>query len=132
MRRDVDQGTLAATVERAADFVRSAIPPMTPAQRESGLDSVRVRLAAHERQRVRLLRLSAVGMGAGMVACALWWIVSGARVAGSQTESLTYRVEGGEIVDGGYLHSLGSSGARLRFVEGSELEFLPGARGRLR
>ena len=132
MERDVDKGTSAATVERAADFVRSAIPPMSAAQRESGLDIVRARLAAHERQRVRLLRLSAVGMGAGVAACALWWIFSGGRVGAPGTESLAYRVEGGEIVDGGYLHSSGSTGARLRFAEGSELAFLEGARGRLR
>jgi hypothetical protein len=119
MERDVDKGTSAATVERAADFVRSAIPPMSAAQRESGLDIVRARLAAHERQRVRLLRLSAVGMGAGVAACALWWIFSGGRVGAPGTESLAYRVEGGEIVDGGYLHSSGSTGARLRFAEGS-------------
>jgi hypothetical protein len=46
--------------------------------------------------------------------------------------SLAYQVEGGEILDGGYLRSLGSAGVRLRFAEGSELEFLAGARGRLR
>jgi TolA-binding protein len=132
MERDVDRGISEATVERAADFVCSAIPPMTAAQRESGLDVVRARLAVHERQRVRLFRLSAVGMGVGVAACALWWIVSGGRMGAPQTESLAYRVEGGEIVDGGYLHSSGSAGARLRFAEGSELAFFEGARGRLR
>ena len=132
MKLDVDRGISEAAVERAADFVRSAIPPMTAAQRESGLDIVRARLAEHERQRVRLFRLSAVGMGVGVAACAMWWIVSGGRMGAPQTESLAYRVEGGEIVDGGYLRSSGSAGARLRFAEGSELEFLDGARGRLR
>lgn len=132
MEREGDGGTATATIEGAADFVRSAIAPMTPAQRESGLDMVRARLAAHQRQRIRLLRLSAVGMGAGVAACALWWFFSGGRVMVPQTEGLAYRVEGGEIVDGGYLRSLGSAGARLRFAEGSELEFLAGARGRLR
>jgi TolA-binding protein len=132
MKREGDSGTSAAAVERVAEFVRSAIPPMTPAQRESGLDVVRARLAARHVQRVRLLRLSAVGMGAGVAACALWFVFSGSRVVAPRTDSLAYRVEGGEIVDGGYLRSLGSSGVRLRFAEGSELEFIAGARGRLR
>ena len=132
MERDVDRATVDATMDRVGEFVRSAIPPMTAAQGESGLDFVRARLAARDRQRVRLFRLSAVGMGVGVAACALWWIFSGGRVGGLQTQSLAYRVEGGEIVDGGYLHSLGSAGARLCFSEGSELEFLEGARGRLR
>ena len=132
MGREVDKGSLPATVERVTDFVRSAIAPMTPAQRESGLDIVRARLAARQRQRVRLFRLSFAGTGAGVVACAIWLVFSGARVAVPQTSSLAYHVEGGEIVDGGYLRSLGSAGVKLRFTEGSELEFLAGARGRLR
>jgi hypothetical protein len=129
MEREVDTGMVPATIERAADFVRSAIAPMTPAQSESGLDLVKARLAG--RQRVSLLKLSAASVGVGAAACALWWIFS-ARVAGPQTTSLAYHVEGGEIVDGGYLRSLGGAGVKLRFAEGSELEFLAGARGRLR
>jgi hypothetical protein len=132
MEREVDKGSGAATIERVADFVRSAIAPMTPAQCESGLDVVRARLAARQRQRVRLFRLSFAGTGAGVVACALWLVFSGARVAGPQAASLAYHVEGGEIVEGGYLRSLGSAGVKLCFAEGSELEFLAGARGRLR
>jgi hypothetical protein len=132
MEREGNTGMVPVPVERAAEFVRSAIAPMTPAQSESGLDLVRARLAAHQRQRVRLFRLSFAGVGVGAAACALLWVFSGARMAAPQTTRLAYQVEGGEIVDGGYLRSLGSAGVRLRFAEGSELEFLAGARGRLR
>jgi TolA-binding protein len=132
MKRDVDSGTSLAVAERVAEFVRWALPPMTPAQRESGLDVVKARIEARQAHRVRLLRLSAVGAGAGVAACALWLVFSGSRVVAPQEGSLAYRVEGGEIVDGGYLRALGSSGVRLRFSEGSELEFIAGARGRLR
>ena len=132
MEREIDKGCLPAAVERVADFVCSAIPPMTPAQCDNGLDIVRRRLAARQRQRVRLFRLSAVGMVAGAVACALWLVFPGAKVAVPQNARLTYHVEGGEIVDGGYLRSLGGAGVKLRFSEGSELDFLAGARGRLR
>ena len=132
MEREGNTGMVPVPVERAAEFVRSATAPMTPAQSESGLDLVRARLAGRQRQRVRLLRLSFVGVGVGAVACALLWVISGARMAVPQATSLAYQVEGGEIVDGGYLRSLGSAGVRLRFAEGSELEFLAGARGRLR
>jgi FecR protein. len=132
MEREVEPVMVPVPVGRAAEFVRSAIAPMTPAQSECGLDVVMARLAAHQRQRVRLLRLSFAGVGVGAAACALVWVLSGARMAAPQTTSLAYQVEGGEIVDGGYLRSLGSAGVRLRFAEGSELEFLAGARGRLR
>jgi hypothetical protein len=132
MEREGNTGMVPVPVERVAEFVRSATAPMTPAQSESGLDLVRARLAAHQRQRVRLLRLSFAGVGVGAAACALLWFFSGTRMAAPPTTSLAYQVEGGEIVDGGYLRSLGSAGVRLRFAEGSELEFLAGARGRLR
>ena len=130
MEREVDSGVVPGTIERAAEFVRSAIAPMTPAQSEGGLDLVRARLAGHQRRQARLLRLSVVGVGAA--ACVLLWVFAGARIVAPKTTSLAYQVEGGEIVDGGYLRSLGTAGVRLRFAEGSELEFLAGARGRLR
>ena len=130
MERNLDSGSVTATIERVADFVRSAIAPMTTEEREGGLDIVMARLT--ERQRVRLFRLSVAGVGVGAVACAVWLVFFAAKVAVPRTESLSYRVEGGEIVDGGYLRSLGSAGVKLRFTEGSELEFHAGARGRLR
>jgi len=132
MEREIEQGIPPATIEQVADFVCSAIAPMTAAQSESGLGIVRTRLAAHQRQRVRLFRLSVAGMGAAAVACALWLVVPRARVAVPQPKNLAYHVEGGEIVDGGYLRSYGSAGVKLRFAEGSELDFLAGSRGRLR
>jgi len=132
MERDVDRGRPAATIEQVADLVCSAIAPMTAAQRESGLEIVRSRLAAHQRQRVRLFRLSVAGMGVAAIACALWLTRPGVRVALPQPKALAYHIEGGEIGDGGYLSSLGSTGVKLRFAEGSELDFLAGARGRLR
>ena len=130
MERNQDSGSVTATIERVADFVRSAIAPMTPEEREGGLDIVMARLT--ERQRVRLFRLSVAGIGVGAVACAVWLVFFTAKVAVPQNARLTYHVEGGEIVDGGYLRSLGSGGVKLRFTEGSELEFHAGARGRLR
>jgi hypothetical protein len=130
MERKQDSGSVTATIERVADFVRSAIAPMTPGEREGGLDIVMARLS--EQPRTRLFRLSVAGMSVGAVACAVWLVFSVAKVAVPRTESISYRVEGGEIVDGGYLRALGSAGVKLRFTEGSELEFHAGARGRLR
>jgi hypothetical protein len=103
---------------------------MTPGEREGGLDIVMARLS--EQPRARLFRLSVAGMSVGAVACAVWLVFFTGKVAVPRTESLSYRVEGGEIVDGGYLRSLGSAGVKLRFTEGSELELHAGARGRLR
>jgi TolA-binding protein len=41
------------------------------------------------------------------------------------------RIEGGQILDGGYLSELGNAGIKLVFNEGSRFELSPGTRGRL-
>jgi hypothetical protein len=46
--------------------------------------------------------------------------------------ALAYQIEGGNVIDGGYLHESGSSGIKLFFTEGTEFILMPGARGRLR
>jgi hypothetical protein len=46
--------------------------------------------------------------------------------------ALTYRIEGGSVLAGGYLRDAGNGGIRLFFDEGTKVELLPGARGRLR
>jgi TolA-binding protein len=49
-----------------------------------------------------------------------------------QAPMLAYQIEGGRVIDGGYLHEAGSSGIKLFFTEGTEFILMPGARGRLR
>jgi hypothetical protein len=49
----------------------------------------------------------------------------------AEGRALAYRVEGGELGDGGYLRSSGATGAALHFAEGTEIRLTPGARGRL-
>ena len=44
----------------------------------------------------------------------------------------TYRVEGGSLVDGGYLRESGRGGIKLFFAEGTEFVLMPGTRSRLR
>jgi len=45
---------------------------------------------------------------------------------------LSYQIEGGTLLQGGYLHELGHAGIQLHFAEGSQIAFDPGARGRIR
>ena len=46
--------------------------------------------------------------------------------------ALTYRIEGGSLVDGGYLRESGRAGVKLTFAEGTEFVLMPGTRSRLR
>ncbi|MET0594064.1 MAG: FecR domain-containing protein, partial [Polyangiaceae bacterium] len=46
--------------------------------------------------------------------------------------ALSYRLEGGNLIEGGYLRESGPSGIRAVFSEGTEFILLPGTRSRLR
>jgi len=46
--------------------------------------------------------------------------------------ALSYRLEGGNLIDGGYLRESGPSGIRAVFSEGTEFILMPGTRSRLR
>jgi len=46
--------------------------------------------------------------------------------------TLTYRIDGGSVLEGGYLRESGHAGIKVLFNEGSKLALTPGTRGRLR
>jgi hypothetical protein len=54
------------------------------------------------------------------------------RLPASEPPALAYQIEGGSILEGGYLRESGHDGIKLSFNEGSQLLLMPGARGRLR
>ncbi len=140
-----------------AALAREAAPPMTPLQRMRGLQAVSLRREARQRRRRGLLvafTLSACGV-VGVLAVGLLGppALHGRRSlqasrtpqalsspqalpGGANATPLSYRVDHGEIGDGGYLranpHSSGDgTGVGLRFAEGTELRLAAGARGRL-
>jgi TolA-binding protein len=58
--------------------------------------------------------------------------VSRKRLSAPELPALAYQVEGGSVLEGGYLRESGHAGVKLLFNEGSRFELLPGTRGRLR
>ena len=97
-----------------AEMARGSVRPPTPAQLDSGLAALRARMnrGARPRSAARsaILRWSLVGtLAATSALVALGVVRSGrARVpAVSALPALTYRVEGGSLVDGGYLPGIG-------------------------
>jgi transmembrane sensor len=46
--------------------------------------------------------------------------------------TLAYRIDGGRVVEGGYLRESGNAGMNVAFNEGSRFVFTPGTRGRIR
>jgi hypothetical protein len=54
------------------------------------------------------------------------------RWSAPEPPALTYQIEGGSILEGGYLRESGNAGIKLLFNEGSEFLLTSGTRGRLR
>jgi TolA-binding protein len=133
-------GTDPATdgLEAVAALVRQASAAMTPLQRMRGLEAVRRRSEARQRKRRTLLVAGGLSAG-GLVAAGMigLLVARGAREPqdASETSPISYRVDHGEIGDGGYLRAVDrehdANGVSLRFAEGTELRLEAGARGRL-
>jgi TolA-binding protein len=127
-------------LDAVAELAREAVPPMTPLQRMRGFQAVLARTEARRRKRRSLLvalTLSSCGVAAGAAALFLApGVLHGHRpmqpnAVSGEANPLSYRVDNGEIGDGGYLRSFGGSGVGLLFTEGTELRLAAGARGRL-
>lgn len=113
------------------DLACGSVAPPDPVRLDKGLQALSVRLAAGKARRTALLRWSMVGtMATASVLGILWF--SRARQHAPLPPTLAYRVEGGSVVDGGYLREAGNGGVKLFFTEGTEFVLMPGTRGRLR
>ena len=136
---DKGRRALAALTELA----RESVQPPTPAQLDRGLQSLRARVDGEEAEhtprvprRARLrrsLRWSLVGtLASATVLVALAIVRSGNLGVPAAPPSLSYQIEGGSLVEGGYLRESGRAGIRLTFAEGTEFVLMPGTRSRLR
>ena len=95
---------------------------------DAGLESLTLRLerGRAKRQRVtRVAALAAVLLSGAFFALAGHWLLKG-------PEPLTYEVQDGVILDGGYLRGTGGSGVVVTFEEGTTVTLTPSARARLR
>ena len=119
-----------------AELARGSARPPTPAQLDGGLAALRARMnpGPLPRSVVRssILRWSLVGTLVTAAALVAGGVRSGRWRAAEAPSTLTYRVEGGSVVDGGYLRESGRDGIKLFFAEGTEFILMPGTRSRLR
>jgi FecR protein len=124
-------------VDDLARLASEAAPAMSVQQQGRGLAVVLGRLEARLDVRRGRVRLGLLGLATGLAACVFLFAVvhrpgPGRQAALPESPVLTYQVESGEILDGGYLRSMGDKGMALRFSEGTHVQLLPGTRGRLR
>ena len=122
-------GTLAALTELGRDGVKRP----TRSELDHGLNVLYARIAAGRVRRRGLVRWSLMGMAAIMSTLVVLHFTSLARRAESvSARALTYKIEGGCVLEGGYLRESGHAGMKLLFNEGSTFVLMPGTRGRLR
>lgn len=124
---EMDSPALAALTRLGRDAPR----PPSSAELSHGLDSLRSGMAGRAR-RAALVRRSALGVvaAAGLVVALKVW--SGASRPAAEPPVSVARVEGGQLLEGGYLSQSGSAGVSLSFNEGSQFELRSGTRARLR
>ncbi|HMF44149.1 MAG TPA: tetratricopeptide repeat protein [Polyangia bacterium] len=122
------QRKLAALAELARGSARSP----TSEELDGGLRAVRARIDAGTARRRAVVGWS-LAAGVAMVAVVAVGIIRSGRVGNHGTSpAIAYRVEGGSLVDGGYLRESGHDGVKLLFAEGTEFALMPGTRSRLR
>ena len=128
-----DSGTSKATraLTGLTDLAHDSVMPPVPARLDQGLQTLSLRLAAGKARRTALLRWSLVGAMATASVLGIVWFSRG-RLPAPVPPALAYQIEGGTLVDGGYLRESGRSGIKLFFAEGTEFVLMPGTRGRLR
>jgi hypothetical protein len=122
------------TLAKATGLCREKVGPPSVDELDRGLDGFLARIEPAKTRPKRLIRWSLAG--AGVAACAfailhLAPVIRG-RAPLAETPTLAYRVEGGSVLEGGYLREAGNAGMNVVFNEGSRVSLTPGTRSQLR
>jgi hypothetical protein len=125
-----DSRALAALTE----LTRDGVERRTTAELDQGLNMLFARIAAGRTHRPGLVRWSLVGVTAAVCALVGLHVASNSRkrLRVPEPPALAYQIEGGSVLEGGYLRESGHTGIKLLFNEGSKFVLMPGTRGRLR
>jgi len=121
---------LATLTELYAESVEAA----TSAELDRGLDALLARAASGRTGRPGLVRWSLVGATVALSTLVALQVTSVVqkRMRALEPATLAYSIDGGSVLEGGYLRESGHAGINVLFNEGSKLALTPGTRGRLR
>jgi hypothetical protein len=122
------------TLDRLTEQYRDSIAAPTATELDCGLDELLDHVASGSAGRRRIPRWSVLTAGLALSALAVVLLGSHLRDRASRSAlpPLTYQIDGGDVLEGGYLRESGSAGMQVRFSEGSRLALNPGTRGRIR
>ena len=118
----------------ATELCRDSLGPPTMAELDRGLDGFLERIAPNQTRPGGLVRWSLAGVAVALCTLVALQVASVYRKRWSAGEppTLAYRVDGGSVLEGGYLRESGHAGMNVVFNEGSRLTLTPGTRSRLR
>ncbi|HEU5073619.1 MAG TPA: FecR domain-containing protein, partial [Polyangiaceae bacterium] len=115
------------------ELLRDSVQEPSATDLQEGLNALRARTALSRPRPQgarRLLLAAAVLCSVALGVASLVYFREGS--SSSERPVAVDKIEGGEILDGGYLSEVGHTGIRLLFNEGSKFDLAPGTRGRLR
>jgi TolA-binding protein len=117
---------------KATDLCRDHLGPPTMTELDRGLDGFLDRIAPTKTRWRTRVRWSVASMTVALCTLAVLQVssVSWKRWS-AKAPTLTYRIDGGSALDGGYLRESGHAGMSLVFNEGSKLALTAGTRSRL-
>lgn len=118
-------------LSRIVELVRRSAAAPTQAELERGLAGVRARLSTRTSPWIRARAAVALGVSCLVLALVAAWGLRRAAPTPDKPVALS-RIEGGRVIQGGYLSESGGQGIRLFFDDGSQCALTPGGRGRLR
>jgi len=108
--------------------------PPNAAELDRGLDGFLARIASNRLRSRSWLRWSLAGATVALCALVVFEVAPGLRKRwfAPGAPMLAYRVEGGTVLEGGYLRESSHAGMSVLFNEGSSLLLAPGTRSRIR
>jgi hypothetical protein len=132
MSRQDDEPEAASTLAPLNELVRSTLRGPSRQRLAQGFDALSARLEQRRTRRALTRPTFAAALAcaaAALVALAIFVLPSLGTTQGPAP--LTYTVEGGSMLDGGYLQGSRRDPLTMAFSEGSRVTFTPGSHGRL-
>ena len=129
MRTPVIEPRESPTLAEATELCRDTMGPPSEPELERGLQGFLTRIAPEKARPRVFLRWSLAGLAVAVCLLGVLQLLRKPWSAGEGT--LAYRVDGGRVLEGGYLRESGHAGMKVSFNEGSSVTLTPGTRGRL-
>jgi hypothetical protein len=134
MRTTIGEPKESPALGEATDLCRDTLGPPTMEELDRGLDRFLMRIAPNKARPRGFVRWSLAGIAVALCTLVALQVASVLRKRSSAGEAptLAYRIDGGSVLEGGYLRESGHAGMNVVFNEGSRLALAPGTRSRLR